>query len=249
MNDAPLMRVLDCLADLYKELKPIICGERMLIAVFGDFHPTDKLHDEIWAPRFGRPCVKHLGDVGVVHQRQCLPLGLKPGDHALGVHSQLDDFQRDPPADRCLLFGHVNHSASALTYLLEQLVMANAVTRFLCGCMHLSSFWWPPRCRSSKEIACLFVSVQQGFDPEAEFAVSLASLAQITIALLRRKAESFREDGNIRVRSTVHFINRVFCHLRAEFNLRTGDVGATLRPVSYDLQHWLWSPRGPSRVS
>src|SRR5882724_407027 len=159
MNDAPLMRVLDRLADLYKELKPIICGERMLIAVFCDLDPTDKLHDEIWAPRFGRPCVKHLGDVGVVHQRQCLPLGLKPGDHALGVHSQLDDFQRDPPADRCLLFRHVNHSASALTYLLQQLVMPYAVARFFSRRKRLSCSCWPACSRSSKEIACLFVSL------------------------------------------------------------------------------------------
>jgi len=33
------------------------------------------------------------------------------------------------------------------------------------------------RCRSSKEIACLVISLQQGFDTEAELDVSLASLA------------------------------------------------------------------------
>src|SRR6266481_1000668 len=105
--------------------------------------------------------------------------------------------------------------------------MANAAARFFSR--RLSSFWRPLRCRSSKEIAYLFVSLQQGFDSEAELAVSLASLAQITIALLTWKAQSFREDGNIRIRSTVHFANRAFCHLRAEFNLRTDDVDSTLR--------------------
>src|SRR6266705_6521525 len=146
----------------------------MLVAVFRDLDPADECHDEVWATGFGRPCIKHLGDVGVVHQRQCLPLAFKPGDHALRVHSRLDDFQRDPPPDRLLLFSHVNHPASALTYLLEQLVMAYAVAGLFCRRKHLSSsFWWPLRCRSSKEIACLFVSLQQGFDPEAEFAVSL----------------------------------------------------------------------------
>src|SRR5260370_37082174 len=112
----------------------------MLIAVFGDLDPADKFHNEIWATGFGRPGIKPRADIGVVHQRQCLPLGFKPRDHALGVHSRLDDFQSDPSSDGCLLFGHVNHSASTLTYLLEQLVMANAVTRFLCGGMRLSSF-------------------------------------------------------------------------------------------------------------
>ena len=90
--------------------------------------------------------------------------------------------------------------------------MANVVTRFFCHRKHLSSsFWWPLRCRSSKEIACLFVSLQQGFDAASELAVSLASLVQIRIALFRRKAQSLREDGNIRVRSTVRLANRLFC--------------------------------------
>jgi hypothetical protein len=48
------------------------------------------------------------------------------------------------------------------------------------------------------------ISLQQGFHSETEPGVSLASLAQITIALFRRKAESFREDRDILVRSTVH---------------------------------------------
>jgi hypothetical protein len=82
--------------------------------------------------------------------------------------------------------------------------MTNAVARFFSRGNHLSSFWWSLRYRFSKEIACLFVSLQQGLDSEAELRVSLASLAQITIALFRRKAESFREYANILVRSTVH---------------------------------------------
>src|SRR6266850_3598511 len=102
----------------------------MLIAVFRDLDPADEFHDEVWATGFGRPRIENLGDVWVVHQRQCLALGFKPADHALRVHPGLDNFQCDPPADRGLLFSHVNHSVSTLTYLLEQLVMANAVTRF-----------------------------------------------------------------------------------------------------------------------
>src|SRR6266853_6503516 len=117
----------------------------MLVAVFRDLDPADKFHNEIWATGFGRPCIKHLGDVGVVHQRQCLPFRFKPGDHALRVHSRLDNFEGDPPADRCLLFSHVNYSVSTLTYLLEQLVVANAVTRLLAdspGATLCRSFRW-----------------------------------------------------------------------------------------------------------
>src|SRR6266404_7634825 len=111
--------------------------------------------------------------------------------------------------------------------------MANAVARFFSRGNHLSSFWRPLRCRSSKEIARVLISKQQGFHSAAELDVSLASLVQITIAFLRRKAESLREDGNIPVRSTIHFINIGFCHLRAEFNLKADDILSTLRPVSF----------------
>src|SRR5260370_30220463 len=145
----------------------------MFVAVFRDLDPADEFHDEVWAAGFGRPCIKHLGDVGVVHQRQCLPLGFKPGNHALRVHSWLDDFQSDPPADGLLLLGHVNHPASALTYLLEQLVMANAVARFFSCRKRLSCSRWPLPSWFAKEIACLFVSLQQGFHSAAELGGSL----------------------------------------------------------------------------
>ena len=72
----------------------------MLVAVFGDFDAADEFHDKIRPTGFRRPGIEYLGDVGMVHQRQRLPLGLKPGDDTFGVHARLDDFQRDPPADR-----------------------------------------------------------------------------------------------------------------------------------------------------
>src|SRR6266446_260136 len=119
--------------------------------------------------------------------------------------------------------------------------MANAVARFFSRWKRLSSLYWPLPCSSLKEIARVLISKQQGFHSSAELAVSLASLVQITIALRRRKAENLREDGNIPVRSTIHFINIGFCHLRAEFNLRADDVRSTLRPVSFtttcDMAH------------
>ena len=80
----------------------------------------------------------------------------------------------------------------------------SVIARFFSRGNHLSSFWWSLRNRFSKEIACLLVGLQQGLDSAAELRVSLASPVQITIALFRRKAESFREDRDILVRSTVH---------------------------------------------
>src|SRR6266478_4767221 len=109
--------------------------------------------------------------------------------------------------------------------------MANAVARFFSRRKRLSSLYWPLPCSSLKEIARVLISKQQGYHSAAQLVVSLASLVQITIALLRQKAKSLRENGNIRVRSTVHFTKRVFCHLPVEFNPRTDGVRSTLWPA------------------
>ena len=55
--------------------------------------------------KYGRPdvggaAVEHLGDVGMVHERQRLPLGLEAGDDLPRVHARLDDLQRHLAADR-----------------------------------------------------------------------------------------------------------------------------------------------------
>ena len=64
----------------------------------------------------------------MIHQRQRLPLGLKPGDDTLGVHAQLDDFERHPPAHRFFLLGHINHAAAAFADSLQQLVRPDALS-------------------------------------------------------------------------------------------------------------------------
>ena len=53
----------------------------VLVAVLGDRHALDQLHDEVRPAAVGGAGVEHLGDVRVVHQRQGLPLGLEPGEH------------------------------------------------------------------------------------------------------------------------------------------------------------------------
>ena len=59
-------------------------GELVLVAVVGQRDAVDQLHHEIGPARVGRPRVEHLGDVGVVHQGQGLPLGLEAGDDLRG---------------------------------------------------------------------------------------------------------------------------------------------------------------------
>jgi len=67
------------------------------------------------------------GDVGMVHNRQGLALGLEAGDHLLRVHTELDDLQRHPPADGLLLLGEVDNGEAALADLLQDLVVAEAL--------------------------------------------------------------------------------------------------------------------------
>ena len=58
----------------------------------------------------------------VVHERECLGLGLEAGDDLAGVHSGLDDLERDPAADGRLLLGHVDNAHSPFADFLQQFV-------------------------------------------------------------------------------------------------------------------------------
>ena len=124
------LSVLDRVADLDEQAQPLGGGEPVLVAVIADLDAAHQFHDEVRAPRFGGAGVQHLGNVRMVHERQGLPLCLKACDHGLGVHAQFDDFQRHPTAHRFLLFGHVNHAATALADLLEEFVAADAIAGF-----------------------------------------------------------------------------------------------------------------------
>ena len=127
MDDALLVGVLDGLADLHEELQALFDVQPLSIAILGDGDPRHVLHDEVGSSRLRRPGVEHLGNVGVVHHRQCLPLGLEAGDHLPGVHAQLDDLQRHPPADGLLLLGQIDDGEAALADLLQDLVVADAL--------------------------------------------------------------------------------------------------------------------------
>ena len=131
MDDALLVRVLDGVANLHEQLEPLLGGQVVLVAVVGDLDPAHQFHHKEGPARVRRAGVEHLGDIGMVHERQRLALGLEPGDDLLGVHAQLDDLEGDPAADGLLLLGQIDHPAAALADLLEQLVAANLVAGFL----------------------------------------------------------------------------------------------------------------------
>ena len=100
---------------------------RSQYSVIGD--ALDQLHDEVGPAGVGGAGVEHPGDVGVVHHRQGLPLGLEAGDHLGGVHPRLDDLDGDLAADGLGLLGHVDDAHAPLADRLEQLVGPDARPR------------------------------------------------------------------------------------------------------------------------
>ncbi len=66
-------------------------------------------------------------------RRQRLALGLESRDDALGVHAQLDNFERHAAADGFLLLGHIDHATAAFADLLKQFVTANLIASLLGG--------------------------------------------------------------------------------------------------------------------
>ena len=97
--------VLDGPADLLEEREPVLDAQVVLVAVLDDGVALDEFHDEERAAGVGRASVEDAGDVGVVHERQRLPLGREAADHLASVHAGLDDFDRDPPYHRMQLLG------------------------------------------------------------------------------------------------------------------------------------------------
>ena len=119
------MRVLDRLADRDEQLQPLPRREVVLVAVAGDRHPLDEIHDEVRPATAGGAAVQHAGDVGVVHQGQRLPLGLEAGDDLPGVHARLDQLDGDQALDRLGLLGHPDAAHAAFADLLDELVRAD----------------------------------------------------------------------------------------------------------------------------
>ena len=122
MDDALGVRVLDGPAHLHEQFQPLARRELVLVTELGDRHPVHQLHHEVRAAGVGGAGVEDPGDVGVVHHRQRLALGLEPGDELSGVEPGLDYFERDLAPDGRLLLGHEDDAAPALADALEELV-------------------------------------------------------------------------------------------------------------------------------
>ena len=84
MDHRLLVRVLHALTDLDKKLETLPVGQLLAVAVLGEGHALDVLHDEVGPSPGCRAGIEDLGDGGVVHHRQSLALGLEAGDDLLG---------------------------------------------------------------------------------------------------------------------------------------------------------------------
>ena len=127
VDDALLVGVLDPAADAEEELEPVTQIEVVPVAVGGDRLAGHELHDEVGEPLVGGAGVERAGDVGVIHDREGLPLALEAGEHLIGIHAEPDHLERDGAAEGLQLLGFVDGSHAALAEDAGDAVGADAV--------------------------------------------------------------------------------------------------------------------------
>ena len=115
---------------------------------------------------------------GMIHQGQCLTLGLKPRDHLPRVHSRLDHLQGHLAAHRLLLLGDENQPKAPLADLLHEFIWADDCARSLegAGCVPGDA---GRRNRLLEELAQVVVGEQQGVDARPEVCVALAGAVEV----------------------------------------------------------------------
>jgi len=79
VNDSLLMRVLDGVANVDEQIQSLNRRQIVLIAVVRDRNPTYQFHHEVGPAGVGCAGVEDFGDVGVIHHRERLALGLEAG--------------------------------------------------------------------------------------------------------------------------------------------------------------------------
>ncbi len=114
--------MLDGVTNREKQIQAFPGGQLVVVTITRDRNPLDQFHHEVGTSRLGRPGIENLGDIGVIHHGQRLPLRFEAGDHLPGVHAQFDDLQGHPAFDGLLLLRHVNHPKATLAHFLQQLV-------------------------------------------------------------------------------------------------------------------------------
>src|SRR5262249_363815 len=92
------------------------------VAEARDRRALDQLHDEVGPTADRLAAVEYLGNVGMLHEREGLTLGLEAGYHPARVHAGFEDFQADLPTNGLLLFGDEDQPHAAFADLLQEFV-------------------------------------------------------------------------------------------------------------------------------
>src|SRR5215510_6952781 len=177
----------------------------MLITKFRDFDSAHELHHEIRATGLSGASIEYLRNAGMIHQSECLPFRLEPGDDTLSVHTRLDDLQRDTTPDRLLLFGHEDNAAATFTYLLQQFVTPNSIERLLLCRGRNSCLADRLVRRFLQEIAHFRVGCEQRFHLSAQPSVCTTGSVKKGRTLLDRNTNCFGENERLPLGRTIHF--------------------------------------------
>jgi hypothetical protein len=92
------------------------------IAEVGDRQSRHVLHGEVGPAVLAGAGIDHAGDVGMIHERERLALGLEAAHDLPGVHPDLDDLERDQPSNRRPLFGEIHHAHAAFSERTDDLI-------------------------------------------------------------------------------------------------------------------------------
>jgi hypothetical protein len=121
VDDGFLMRMLHAFAGLNEEIEPLVDRELLLIATLCNRQSRHVFHHEIRLPLRIGPGVEHLGDGGMVHDRQRLALGLEALHNGFVVHTGFDQLQSDLTPHGRDLIGQPDLPHAAFTKLAEDL--------------------------------------------------------------------------------------------------------------------------------
>ena len=129
VNDAFLMGVLDRLANREKEPQPLFQAELVRVAVGGDRLALDQFHDKVGTAVLCHTRVEDPGNVGVVHQRQGVPLGLEACQNLARVHARLEDLDCHATANGLLLIGKIDDTKTTFAEDAAEFIRPNARTQ------------------------------------------------------------------------------------------------------------------------
>jgi hypothetical protein len=197
-----LMRMLNRVAHLNKQLQPRAGPKGTLVAEIGDLNALDEFHYEIRPSTLGRARIEYVSDVRMVHQRKRLSFGLKARNLAFRVHSRLNQLEGDTPVDWFLLFRDKNDSATSFSDWLAEFVPTDTVTRLLPGSGFGPLFAYLRCRRLFQESSDAVIRLEQRLYLAAEILVVGAGTVQKSATLRCRKLNGFRKEFN--VASRVH---------------------------------------------